>query len=117
MKYEPIFDTIMKSSVFRTDGKSIELCEAIIELCKGVKFEQDVNWEYGEGGEACLSDFIIGAYWALSEWHAGQSHITYAALSALGSIFSPGMSGPPDEECSEWTAYEQVGKHFERGGT
>ena len=49
-------------------------------------------WDIGEFGSCCLSDFIIGAYWHYTEWHAGQWSNGYAALSALGQVFSPGMS-------------------------
>ena len=56
-----------------------------------------VDWDIGEFGEFCLDDLIIGAYWHYSEWHNGQWSKSYAALSALGRVFNPGMTYPePD---------------------
>jgi len=54
-------------------------------------------WGIGEGSECCLDDLIIGAYWHYTEWHAGQYSKSYAALCALGRVFSPGMGTPDDE--------------------
>ena len=38
-----------------------------------------------------LMDLIVGAYWHYTEWHSGQWSKGYAALSALGRIYSPNM--------------------------
>jgi len=38
-----------------------------------------------------LDDIITGAYWHFSEWHNGQWSTGYAALSALGSVYTPNM--------------------------
>lgn len=54
-------------------------------------------WGIGEFGTCCLSDFIVGAYWHYTEWHGGQYSESYVALCALGRVFSPGMSGPEEE--------------------
>ena len=48
-----------------------------------------------------LDELIVGAYWHYSQWHGGQSSIGYAALSALGNIFSPGMGGEETNETSQ----------------
>jgi len=74
------------------------------------------DWLYlGESSEACLSDLIPGLYWALTEWHAGQSSDSYRALCSLGSVFSPGMAsaptGPGDD--SSWDAYDALNRWFE----
>jgi len=109
------YDRIMESEVFRNDGPKIQLSEALIELGNCIKAEDETDWNMGEGNEATLDSLVVGAYWSLSEWHGGQASEEYAALSSLGSIFSPGMSSPPDEEDSEYSAYELIGKHFEAG--
>jgi hypothetical protein len=110
------FDKIMSSSVFHHNGPDIDLCEALIELCDAINAEEETNWYLGECADCCLDDLLIGAYWSLTEWHAGQWSIEYRALCAIGSIFKPGMSGPPTEEDGggERIAYEMVGEYFER---
>lgn len=111
-KLERVFNEIMSSDMFRLDGEAIDLPEKVIELVDEIKEDEDeCKWYIGEGGECCLDDFIVGAYWAFTEWHGGQSSIEYQALSALGDIFSPGMSSL-NEEGSEYFAYEQCCEWF-----
>ena len=97
------------------DGPEINLPEALIDLAAAIKSDtEETDWSLGEFTEASLDYLVIGAYWSLTEWHAGQHSTEYAALSALGSIFSPGMTMPPiDGEESEYAAYELCGKWFE----
>ena len=109
-----VFDEIMNSELFRIDGKTINLPEIILELCQAINGEDETNWYLGEGLECSLSDLIPGAYWSLTEWHGGQWSEEYAALCALGSIFSPGMTCPPESgEYPEWTAYDACNRWFE----
>jgi len=110
---------IMKSEVFRTDGKPIDLPDALARLGNAINEtdtsgeEYDFIWDsLGEHTEAPLGDLIVGAYWSLSEWHGGQSSPEYAALCALGEVFKPGCTGPPSPEESEWTAYMLTCQHF-----
>jgi len=110
---ETTFNAIMQSELFRRNGQKIDLCEALQTLCRAIKDEDETNWSLGEFGECTLDSLLIGAYWALSEWHAGQSSPEYAALCSIGGIFSPGMSSPPtsDEE-SEYWPYVVVNNYF-----
>lgn len=112
---ETAFHRIMASEIFRLNGPQIDLCEALIELCDAIDTEDETNWDLGEFLDCSLGDLLPGAYWALTEWHGGQSSPEYRALCAIGGIFSPGMSCPPKEEdgSGEFTAYELVGKYFE----
>jgi hypothetical protein len=109
------YNAIIESEVFRLNGAKINLPQALIDLCAAINEEEETDWNMGEFTESPLSDLIPGAYWALTEWHKGQYDITYAALSQIGSIFSPGMSGPPseDEGGGEWAAYELCCGWFE----
>ena len=60
----------------------------MIEECEE---SEEIWWiELNYGG---LDDLIIGAYWHYSHWHDGQWSAGYAALSALGNVFSPGFGG------------------------
>ncbi len=109
------FDVIMGSSLFRTDGADIDLCAALIELADAIddEPESEGGWVYlGEFLECTASDLVVGAYWALTEWHAGQNSPEYAAMCALGRIFSPGMSSGPEEGTGEEYAYKQVDAYF-----
>lgn len=115
---EEIYEEIQKSEIFRIDVPRIHcLSTLIIELCDAINaFEGDTEeWCYlGESGDCCLSDFIAGAFWSFSEWHAGQNSVEYEALCALGSIFSPGCtSAPESEEEPEWTAYNACNEWFQ----
>jgi len=110
------FDAIALSSIFRLNGEDIDLPAALIRLADAVDAEDPDNdaWIYlGEGGDCCCSDLIVGAYWALTEWHGGQYSDTYRAMCALGNVFSPGMSMPPtsDEEPEYWP-YKAIGDYF-----
>jgi hypothetical protein len=114
MNTEAVFSRIMSSSVFRLNGPDIDLCSVLIELCDAINADDETDWSLGESLECSLDDLLIGAYWALTEWHGGQSSPEYRALCAIGSIFSPGMSSTPTEEDGgSFTAYELVGRHFE----
>ena len=115
MTTKEAYDKIMESEVFRINGPKIQLSEALIDLGNCIKNEDETDWSMGEGNEATLDSLVIGAYWILTEWHSGQTSITYAALSTLGSIFNPGMSSAPTEDDSEYPAYDLLGRHFESG--
>ena len=107
------FNRILESSLFRRYGPKIDLCEEIQALCSAINAEDETNWSLGECGDCTLDSFLIGAYWSLSEWHGGQSSPEYAALCAIGSIFSPGMTSPPktDDEAERWP-YIAVNNYF-----
>ena len=91
---------VIDNSLFMVTG-SLEydrITDAIIALTNAVHgfeggdWDTDQLWAIGEHGCCSLPDFIVGAYWHYTEWHAGQSSQSYAALSALGTVFSPGMT-------------------------
>lgn len=112
---EIIFDEIMSSDMFRIDGDPIDLPEKLIELGNAVFIdEREDKWYLGEGLECDLASFIVGAYWSLTEWHAGQYSVEYQALSVLGDIFNPNMSNGPEEDSSEQIAYEQCNEWFDK---
>jgi len=120
---ESAFSSILHSELFRLGGVKIDLPESILALRSAIESEYDENddscamWYLGESGECCLSDFIAGSYWSLTEWHAGQFSPEYAALCALGQIFKPGMTSPPENEDEpEWTAYDACNQWFSSRG-
>jgi hypothetical protein len=106
-RIELLFNAISRS-LFRIDGKlSYERAtEGFIRLCGALKDAEtdEYIWSLGEFGECTLGDLIVGAYWHYTEWHSGQSSQSYGALSALGTIFSPGMGGIEPDNC----AYQQL---------
>jgi len=92
------FDVI-NNSLFLTNGVLgyDRITDAIIALSNtiaGYDGDTEEIWWIGESGNCCLSDLIVGAYWHYTEWHSGQWSKGYAALSALGYIFNPGMTYP-----------------------
>ena len=90
-----LFD-IANHNICRTEGTMDydRVTDVIITLAHTLRdTETDESiWYLGEGGELALDDLITGAYWHYSEWHSGIYSKGYAALSALGEVFSPGMS-------------------------
>ena len=97
-----------------------EITQKIITLANAVhSFDMSDDgyeiWSIGEFTEASLEYFIIGAYWHFTEWHDGQWSSGYAALSALGEVFSPGMSSL-DDSSIEYEVYMCLNKlaAFER---
>lgn len=71
--------------------------------------ETDENiWYVGEYGDFTLSDLIAGAYWHFTQWHEGQNSKTYAAMCALGSVFSPGMCSDPEADSPEKFVFDQL---------
>jgi hypothetical protein len=113
------YNAIMRSEVFRLDGPAIDLPRAFTLLGQALdKYDlpEGIWCSLGESTEACLGDLIVGAYWALSEWHGGQASDTYVALCSLGQVFKPGMTSAPGYEDSEFTAYELIGDWFKERG-
>lgn len=110
-----LFRTILESSLFRLNGQRIDLCDLILDLCHAIQSEEETDWCMGEGGECTLDSFLIGAYWSLTEWYGGQASDEYAALCAIGSIFSPGCtSAPTSDDEPEYWPYVAVNNHFAR---
>ena len=67
------------------------------------------DWIYiGEHGYASISDMLTGAYWHLTEWHAGQYSPSYAAMCAIGQVFSPGMTNGCEPESSELEVFNAL---------
>ncbi len=109
---------VIDRSLFTIHGKLNydRITDAIAKLAREVDrfYETNPNadesvWYLKEGEECYLADLIVGAYWHYSEWHfgiwhGGQWSREYTALSALGNIFSPGISGPEDDN----PAYQQL---------
>lgn len=105
------YNAIMRSEVFRNNGPQIDLPRALTLLGDAVHNRETPEgiWsDLGEFTEASLGDLIVGAYWALTEWHGGQFSATYAALCSLGQVFSPGFADGPEPESGEFTAYELI---------
>lgn len=78
----------------------------LADLINDYPDETESLWCIGESSSASLDSLIVGAYRHLVEWHDGQSSLSYAALSALGSVFSPGCSNGPEDDTSEKLIYE-----------
>jgi hypothetical protein len=108
------YSAIMRSNVFRLDGPPIDLPRALALLGRAVHRREtdEFIWTLGESQECSLGDLIVGAYWALTEWHGGQASPSYAALCSLNRVFSPGMARGPEPDSGEAVAFERVNKWF-----
>ena len=104
---------IIDRALFRIDGN---LCydrtiQAITDLANCINdYDGDTeDWIYlNEYGSATPDSIIVGAYWFAVNYHGGQSSIEYAMLSALGYVFSPGMSCGPEDGSSEKYVHEML---------
>lgn len=111
-RVERVFNLI-SHNLFTYDGTLDydRITESIILLCEEInKIDDDESeslWSIGEHGECSLDNLIVGAYWHYTEWHDGQWGKGYAALSALGGIFSPGCTSL-DDDSLEYFAYEML---------
>ena len=110
---ESIFNRIMNSSLFRLDGEDVDLTAELTNLGNAVMSEGETDWSIGEYLECDLVSLIIGAYWALTEWHGGQDSDTYAAMCSLGQVYSPGMTDGPEPDSSKQDAYNVVCSYYE----
>lgn len=108
---ERLFNVVNRS-LFTINGKLDydRLTDAITRLANVIKdtYTDENVWYIGEGGETTLDGLIVGAFWHYTEWHGGQNSKGYAALSALGEIFNPGMSSGPETDSSESSTYESL---------
>jgi hypothetical protein len=88
-----IFYTDAKLDYYRTADVLITLANAVHGYTGD---DDDWMWNLGDG-DYWIVDIIIGAYWHFSEWHEGQYSTTYAALCALGQVYSPGMENASED--------------------
>lgn len=103
------------SVALQTAKPGFDLSAAVISLCEEIR-ESGIEGEempyIGELSAFDLASFIVGAYWAFSQWHGGQSSPEYAALSALSGLFKPGGTSGPEPESSESFAFDLVNDYF-----
>lgn len=108
--------TVIDNSLSRVTGKLdyTRITQAITKLANRIQAydgETESIWYIGENGEYTLDDLIVGAYWHYTEWHGGQWSEEYAALSALGQVFNPGMTSCEPDNMAYQALNELVGKH------
>lgn len=104
---------VIDRSLFFTDGNLdyARITDGLITLANAVnaydgEFDDIVN--IGESDTGTVSDTIVGAYWHYAARHAGQWSKEYAALSALGGVFSPGVSNGPERDTSEHCVFDAL---------
>lgn len=92
-----------------------EITQAFIALANSVEFypvpengDTSELWYLGEHNTAPLADLITGAYWHYTEWHAGQDSLSYAALSALGQVYTPNMATLDEDNYAEKATYDEL---------
>lgn len=104
---------IIESELFRIDGKPIDVPMAFIELCQLINgVDDEFIWYIGEDTDACLDDLLVGAYWAFTDWHGGQESDSYAALCAIGGIYSPNMASGPEQGTAAQDTYDMIDEWF-----
>ena len=101
----------IEKSLTRTDStldysRTVLALERLSNLLNETETNTDV-WYLGEFGYS-LDSIIVGAYWHLTEWHAGQWSDEYRAMCALGQIFDPGMACGPEPDSCEQMVYSDL---------
>ena len=82
--------------------------ETLIKLADTIMASETSEETWWLGDDYSLPDVLVGAYWHYTEWHGGQWSQGYSALSAIGQVFSPGMSNLDDENYSETEIYRML---------
>ena len=89
----------------------MEITQAYIDLANMVhsyEGEGEEMWYLGEHNTAPLVDLLVGGYWHFTDWHAGQDSLSYEALCAIGSVYSPNMSSLDDDNYAEKGTYDEL---------
>jgi hypothetical protein len=111
-KIKALHTAIYKSIFHRnpplTYAKTVQALDLLARLISDYPGDND-DWIYiGESSYVSLDSLLVAAYWHLSQWHSGQWSDEYRALSAIGEIFSPGMSSEPSRGDSEYDCYKAL---------
>ena len=110
------YNRIVCSSVFRTDGQDIDLCEALINFCTAIEVENNPNW-FTLGDDYPAPDLLVAAYWALSDYHGGQYSPEYATLCAVSQLYHPSpIADGPEPDSVESGIYDLFSAYFEAQG-
>jgi len=112
-KIEANFKLIHKNlATINGTMKYDDITLAIIEICgliyKAPNSDSDDIWNIGKGFEFDLGDLLSGAFRHYGRWHGCEDSTAALALSVLGTLFSPGMGGPPDQK----RGYDQTGENL-----
>jgi hypothetical protein len=110
---------VANRALFRLDStlsyqRTLEAIERLSQEVLDTETDEDV-WYIGEFGDCTLDSLIVGAYWFLTDYHAGMHSLEYRVLSRLGEVFNPGMTSGPEPETSEVEVYKALEFALEQG--
>jgi len=97
---------LAEKNLFLTSGnlgypRTLEVIAKLSEAVEEYTGEGEEIW-FIEGMASSPADVLIGAFWHLYEWSAGQTSRSYEISCIVGRIFSPGFSdGPEPDSCEE----------------
>jgi hypothetical protein len=103
---------VVNRALFRRDStlsyqRTLEAIERLSQEVLDTETDEDV-WYIGEFGDCTLDTLIVGAYWFLTDYHAGMHSLEYRVLCRLGEIFNPGMTAGPEPDTSEVEVYKAL---------
>lgn len=120
MKYRNIerLRAVAVRAITRTDStldyaRTVAALELLANTLNSTETDETV-WYLGEF-DVSLDALIVGGYWHLVEWHAGQWSDQYRAMCALGRIFKPGMTDGPEPDSSEMDVYRDLETMAKKG--
>jgi hypothetical protein len=86
----------------------------LVRLIDDYEGETNEIWAIGSYSACSIDSLIVAAYWHYSHWHEDQSSDSYRALSALGSVFNPGMTSEPSRGDNEYDCYAALNTMVKR---
>jgi hypothetical protein len=106
--HKVIYESIYHRNPPLSYAKTVKALDLMARLIADYDGDND-DWIYiGEFTCVSLDSLLVAAYWHLSHWHGGQWSDEYRALSAIGEIFSPGMTSEPVRGDSEYDCYKSL---------
>jgi|DEB0MinimDraft_10_1074344.scaffolds.fasta_scaffold07124_1 hypothetical protein len=97
---------LAEKNLFLTSGnldypRTLEVIAKLSEAVEEYTGDGEEIW-FIEGMASSPADVLIGTFWHLYEWSAGQASRSYEVSCIVGRIFSPGFSdGPEPDSCEE----------------
>ena len=97
---------LAEKNLFLTSGnldypRTLEAIAKLSEAVEEYTGDGEEIW-FIEGMASSPADVLMGAFWHLCEWSAGQASRSYEVSCIVGRIFSPGFSdGPEPDSCEE----------------
>jgi hypothetical protein len=103
-KIEKLRESVVKAFNEEDYEKTLKRVIKLADTIYATDTDETV-WYLGEFDYG-LDGILFGTYCYASDYHGGQNSLEYAALSAVGTVFPPGMTSGVEEGSSAEMWYE-----------